>query len=64
MSKKNDILNLNMVELRQRTIELKKRLVEMRFDKATGRLLDSSLPAKVKKELARILTRQSQLSAE
>lgn len=60
----NEILKMNMVELRQRTLDLKKRLVELRFDKATGRLMDSSLPAKIKRELARVLTRQTELSVE
>lgn len=60
----NDILKMNVMELRQRTLELKKRLAEMRFDKATGRLLDSSLPGKVKKDLARVLTRLSGMPAQ
>lgn len=59
----NDLLKMNMVELRQKTLDLKKRLVEMRFDKATGKLVDSSLPKKLKKELARVMTRQSQMTA-
>jgi|HubBroStandDraft_4_1064222.scaffolds.fasta_scaffold64331_3 ribosomal protein L29 len=59
----NEILKLNAVELRQRVLDLKRRLVEMRFDKATGKLVDTSLPAKVKKELARVLGRLSQVSA-
>lgn len=62
--KDTEFLNLNAMELRQKTLEFKKRLVELRFDKATGKLIDSSLPNKMKKELARVLTRQSQLSAK
>lgn len=64
MAKDKEIFKLNAMELRQKTLELKKRLVEMRFDKATGKLIDSSLPNKMKKELARVLTRQSQLSVK
>ena len=60
----NEILNLNAVELRERVLELKKRLVEMRFDKATGKLIDTAMPAKMKRELARVLTRLSQIAAQ
>lgn len=63
MSMDNDLLKMNVVELRQKSLELKKRLVELRFDRATGKLMDSSQPRKLKKELARVMTRQSQLSA-
>jgi ribosomal protein L29 len=58
-----DLLKLNALELRQKAFELKKRLAETRFDKATGRLLDSSAPRKMRRELARVLTRESQLKA-
>lgn len=58
-----EILNLNAVELKQKTAELKKRLAEARFDKATGKLIDTSAPKKMRRELARILTRESQLKA-
>lgn len=59
----SEILKMNAVELRQKTIELKKRLAELRFDKATGRLIDTSAPRKLRRELARVLTRESQISA-
>ena len=57
-----EILKLNAVELRHKALELKKRLAESRFDKATGKLIDTSAPRKMRRELARILTRESQLS--
>lgn|GEM_PF-4009249 len=59
----DEILKLNAVELRQKAVDLKKRLAESRFNKATGKLLDTSAPKKMRRELARILTRESQLKA-
>jgi large subunit ribosomal protein L29 len=59
----SEIVNMNAVELRQKALELKKRLAETRFDKATGRLIDTARPMKLRRELARVLTRESQLSA-
>ncbi len=59
----SEILKLNAVELRQKALELKKRLAEVRFDKATGKLIDTSSPRKMRRELARVLTRESQISA-
>lgn len=58
-----DISKLNALELRQKALELKKRLAEFRFDKATGKLLDTAAPKKTRRELARILTRESQVTA-
>lgn len=58
-----EILQMNEVELREKAEGLRKRIAELRFDKATGRLLDASAPRKTKKELARILTRQRQVSS-
>lgn len=56
-----EILKLNVVELRQKALELKKRLAESRFDKATGKLIDTAAPRKMRRELARLLTRETQL---
>ncbi|MCA9507485.1 MAG: 50S ribosomal protein L29 [Myxococcales bacterium] len=58
----NDIAKMGIVELRNTAVELKKKLAQMRFDKATGKLLDSSAPCKTKRELARVLTKESQLT--
>jgi ribosomal protein L29 len=60
----NDIVKMNVVELREKAVELKKKIAHMRFDKATGKLIDTSSPRKVKRELARILTRESQLESK
>lgn len=59
-----EIEKLNAVELRQKAAELKKRMAETRFDKATGKLIDTSAPKKMRRELAKILTRESQLKAQ
>lgn len=59
----DELLKLNTVELRQKALDLKKRLAESRFNKATGKLFDTSAPKKMRRELARILTRESQLKA-
>jgi ribosomal protein L29 len=56
-----NILKMNVIELRSRAIELKKRLAELRFEKATGKLFNTSMPSKTKRELARVLTRESQI---
>ena len=56
-----EILSMNAVELRDKSIELKRRLAELKFDKATGKLIDTASPAKLRRELARVLTRSSQL---
>lgn len=60
----NDILKMNLVELRGKAVELKKRLAELRFDKATGKIIDTTMPHKTKKELARVLTRESQIKLQ
>ena len=58
-----DILKLNVVELRGQALDLKKKLAQLRFDKATGKLVDTTVPGKVKKDIARILTRESQIKS-
>lgn len=57
----NEIAKMNAVELKQQALELKKRLAVTRFDKATGRLIDTSSAKKLRRELARVLTRESQI---
>lgn len=54
---------LNLVELKQQVVDLKKKLAEMRFDKATGKLIDSSSIGKAKKDLARVLTKINQVAS-
>jgi ribosomal protein L29 len=58
----SEILKMNAVELRQKAAELKKKLAETRFDKATGKLIDTTVPKKLRRELARVLTRESQVA--
>jgi ribosomal protein L29 len=58
----SEIMNLNTVELRQKAVELKKKLAETRFEKATGKLIDTTVPKKLRRELARVLTRESQIA--
>jgi ribosomal protein L29 len=58
-----EILQMNAVELRQKATELKKRLAETRFDKATGKLIDTTAPKKMRRDLARVLTRERQISS-
>ncbi len=60
----NDIVKMSVVELREKAVELKKKIAHMRFDKATGKIIDTSSPRKVRRELARILTRESQLESK
>lgn len=60
----NEILKLNVVELREKAVELKKKIAIMRFDKATGKVIDTSTPRKTKRELARVLTRERQLQSK
>lgn len=60
----SDIIKMNAVELRQKALELKKKLAETRFDKATGKLIDTAAPKKLRRELARVLTRETQVALE
>ena len=53
----DDIIKLNAIELREKVLELKKRLSEMRFEKTAGKLFDTSAPRKLRRQLARVLTR-------
>lgn len=59
----SEIMKMNAVELREKALELKRRLAEVRFDKATGKLIDTTVPTKLRRELARVLTRESQVTA-
>lgn len=59
-----EINGLNKAELQSKALECKKKIAELRFEKASGRLLDPSQNSKKRKELARILTRYNQLLAQ
>lgn len=51
-----DLRNLSLDQLRQEEQKLRKQLLEARFDRAVGRLLDLSAPKRLRKQLARVLT--------
>lgn len=51
-----DLRKLSWDQLRQEEQQLRKQLLEARFDKAVGRLLDLSSPKCLRKQLARVLT--------
>lgn len=50
------LTKLNEIELRNKANELRRKLAELRFDKATGKLLDTSAPKKLRRQLAQVLT--------
>lgn len=58
----SEIEKMNAVELKEKALELRKRIAQNRFEKATGKIIDTSAPKKMKRELARVLTRQTELS--
>lgn len=51
-----ELRKLSLDQLRQQEQQLRKQLLETRFDKAVGRLLDLSSPKRLRKQLARVLT--------
>ena len=51
-----DLTALSPDELRQEEQQIRKQLLEARFDRAVGRLLDLSAPRRLRKQLARVLT--------
>lgn len=59
-----EISKLNLIELQDRGLQLKSKIALMRFDKASGKLLDTKAMSKAKKELARLLTRISEVRKE
>ena len=58
-----EISKLNAIELKQKTADLRRALFGARFDKATGKLIDTAKPRKLRRELARVLTRERQIRA-
>lgn len=55
----NKFKNLNAVELKNKAVELKKKLAEVKFDKATGKLVNTNLPNELKRQIARVMTQIS-----
>jgi len=58
-----ELLKLNALQLQQKAGELKKKLTQIRFDKATGKIIDTAYPSKTKKEIARVLTQLNAIKA-
>jgi ribosomal protein L29 len=56
-----DIAGLSQTELNERKDTLRKELVLDRFDKASGKLLNTAAPRLKRKELAKVLTRLSEI---
>ena len=52
----NDLIGKTTDELTARVAELKKELFNLRFQKATGELADTSRLREAKREIARVLT--------
>ena len=59
-----DLAKMGVTELREEELRLRKQAMTYRFEHALGKLLNTAAPKKVRKDLARVLTRQSQLAAE
>lgn len=56
----NNFDSLNLTELHTKVVELKKKLAESRFDSQLGKLTDTTTCKRLKKEVARVLTRINQ----
>lgn len=56
-----EIAGLSQTELKERGDTLRKELVLDRFDKASGKLLNSAAPRLKRKELAQVLTRLNEI---
>ena len=54
--KASELRALDDAQLREKLAEYKVELFNLRFQKATGKLTNTSRPRQVKKEIARILT--------
>lgn len=56
-----DIADLSQTQLREHEIALRRELAMLVFEKASGKVLDTAAPKKKRVELARVLTRMTQL---
>lgn len=59
--KYKEIAGMGQTELRDRLESLRKELVLDRFDKASGKLLNTAAPRLKRKELAQVLTRLNEI---
>ena len=51
-----EMAKLSVLELKKREKDLRKELMDMRFEHAVGKLLNTAAPGNKRKELARLLT--------
>lgn len=51
-----ELTKLSVSQLRGRESELRKEIMDLRFEHAIGKLLNTGLPKQKRKELARVLT--------
>lgn len=64
--KADEIKNLSAAELKQKEITLNQEIFNLKFQKSTGQLGNTSIISKTKKDLARVKTilKQTKLSGE
>ena len=64
--KANELKNLSISELKQKKVALNQEIFNIKFQKSTGQLGNTSIICKTKKDLARINTilKQMELSGE
>lgn len=59
--KYKEISGLSQKELQDRSDTLRKEIVLDRFDKASGKLLNTAAPSQKRRELAQVLTRLNEI---
>lgn len=64
--KADEVKNLSIVELKQKEITLNQEIFNLKFQRATGQLGNTSMIGKTKKDLARVKTilKQMEISGE
>lgn len=58
-----DITGLTQAQLNEKKDALRKELLMMRFDKASGKVLDTTAPRKMRREIAQVMTRLTELES-
>ena len=56
-----EITGLSQAKLKEHHDALRTELLMLRFDKASGKVLDSSTPKKKRRELAQVMTRMTEI---
>lgn len=59
-----EIAGLGQAQLKEHHDGLRKELLMMRFDKASGKLLDTTAPRRKRKELAQVMTRMTEIEGK